>query len=42
MIGRHFIIRTDHQPFKYLFDQKLTTLTQYNCLAKLMAFDFEI
>lgn len=42
LVGRHFIIRTDYQPLKYLFDRKLTTPTQYTWLAKLMALDFEI
>lgn len=41
-MGRHFVIRTDHKPLKYLFGKKLTTPTQYTWLAKLMALDFEI
>ena len=27
--GRHFIIRIDHQPLKYLLEQKITTPSQH-------------
>ena len=42
LIGRHFIIKTDHQPLKYLLEQKVVTPSQHVWLAQLMAYDFEI
>lgn len=42
LMGRHFIIRTDNQPLKFLIEQKLTTPSQYTWLEKLMAYDYEI
>ena len=42
LVGRHFIIRTDHQPLKYLLEQKVSTPSQHTWLAQLMAYDFEI
>ena len=29
LVSRHFIIRTDHQPLKYLMEQKITTPSQH-------------
>ena len=42
LMGKHFKIRTDHQPLKYMLDQKLIVPNQYAWLPKLMAYDFEI
>lgn len=42
LVGKHFIIGTDHKPLKFLFDQKVTTPSQFTCLSKLMAYDYEI
>ena len=42
LMGRHFIIKTDHQPLKYLLDHKLTNPSQHTWLAKLLAYDYEI
>ena len=42
LMGRHFTIRTDHQPLKYLLEQKLTTPSQHVWLAQLMTYDFDI
>ena len=42
LIRRHFIIKTDHQPLKYLLEQKVVTPSQHVWLAQLMAYDFEI
>lgn len=42
LASKYFIIRIDHQPLKYLIEQKLSTPSQYIGLAKLMAYDYEI
>lgn len=42
LVGKHFIIKTNHQPLKFLIEQKLSTPIQYTWLAKLMAYDYEI
>ena len=39
---KHFTIKTDHQPLKYLMEQKVTTLSQHTWLAQLMAYDFDV
>ena len=41
-MGKHFKIRTDHQPLKYMLDHKQIVPNQYAWLPKLMAYDFEI
>lgn len=38
----HFKIRTDHQPLKFMMDQKLHTTFQQMCLVNLLPFDYEI
>jgi hypothetical protein len=40
--GRAFIVRTDHQPLKYILDQRLTTIPQHYWVSKLLGFDFTI
>ena len=42
MWGRHFTIKTDHQPLKYLLEQKVSTFSQHTWLAQLMMYDFDI
>jgi len=42
LLGRHFMIRTDHFSLKYLMEQKFTTAFQGKWLSKLMGFDYEI
>ena len=42
LLGRHFVIRTDHFSLKYLLEQKITTAFQGKWLSKLMGFDYEI
>ena len=42
LLGRHFIIKTDHFSLKYLLGQKLTTVFQSKWLPKLMGYDYEI
>jgi hypothetical protein len=39
--GRPFKIKIDHVSFKYLLDQKITFLSQYLWLIKLLGFDFD-
>jgi len=36
LLGRHFIIKTDHFSLKYLLEQKITTAFQSKWLPKLM------
>lgn len=40
LLGRKFIIKTDHQLPKYLLDQRLTNSVQHKWLNKLMGFDY--
>jgi len=42
LLGRHFIIKTDHFSLKYLLEQKITTAFQSKWLPKLMGYDYEI
>ena len=42
LLGRHFIIKTDHFSLKYLMEQPITTPFQGKWLSKLMGFDYEI
>ena len=42
LLGRHFIINTDHQSLKYLLEQRLATTCQFRWLSKLMGLDYEI
>lgn len=42
LIGRHFIIKTDHFSLKYLLGQKISTLMQQKWVTKLMGYDYDI
>ncbi|KAF7119456.1 hypothetical protein RHSIM_Rhsim13G0234900 [Rhododendron simsii] len=42
LLGRHFIIRTDHFSLKYLLDQKISTTMQQKWLTQLLGYDYEI
>lgn len=42
LLGRHFVIRTDHLSLKYLLDQKISTSMQQKWLTKLLGYDYEI
>ncbi|KAD4178201.1 hypothetical protein E3N88_26792 [Mikania micrantha] len=42
LMGRHFVIRTDHYTLKFLLEQRITTTEQQRLLLKLMPYDFSI
>ncbi|KAJ7961515.1 Ty3/gypsy retrotransposon protein [Quillaja saponaria] len=42
LVGRHFIIKIDHQSLKYLLENKIATLAQQDWLTKMMGFDYEV
>jgi len=42
LLGRHFIVTTDHCSLKYLLHQRVTTAEQQRLLFKLLPFDFTI
>ncbi|XP_031104476.1 uncharacterized protein LOC116007955 [Ipomoea triloba] len=42
LIGRHFIIKTDHHSLKFLLEQKITTAIQHKGLAKLLGLQYTI
>jgi len=42
LLGRHFVIKTDHFSLKYLMEQKITSSFQSKWLRKLMGYDYEI
>ncbi|KAK9057995.1 hypothetical protein SSX86_022835 [Deinandra increscens subsp. villosa] len=42
LLGRHFLIRTDHYTLKFLLEQRITTTEQQRLLLKLMPYDFSI
>ncbi|GLT61287.1 hypothetical protein SLA2020_340060 [Shorea laevis] len=42
LLGRHFVVRSDHHSLKYLWSQKISTTAQQRWLYKLMGFDFSI
>ncbi|KAD5507846.1 hypothetical protein E3N88_15549 [Mikania micrantha] len=42
LMGRHFLIKTDHYTLKFLLEQRVTTIEQQRLLLKLMPYDFSI
>ncbi|KAL0303584.1 UNVERIFIED_CONTAM: Retrovirus-related Pol polyprotein from transposon [Sesamum radiatum] len=42
LIGRHFIIKTDHQSLKYLMEQRISTPRQQSWIAKLLDYDYTL
>ena len=42
LVGRHFIVRTDHKSLKFFLEQRLNTPSQHTWLTKLLGYDFEI
>lgn len=42
LLGRHFIVRTDHNSLRNMVSQRLSMPTQQRWLAKLLGYDFAI
>ncbi|CAH9084949.1 unnamed protein product [Cuscuta europaea] len=42
LIGRKFVVRTDHRSLKHLLTQRIATSSQQIWVAKLLGYDFEI
>ena len=42
LLGRKFLICTDHRSLKYLLEQRITTPDQQKWIIKLMGFDYDI
>ncbi|XP_075074629.1 uncharacterized protein LOC142162204 [Nicotiana tabacum] len=42
LIGRHFVIKTDHQSLEYLLEQRISIPSQQKWLTKLMGYDYTI
>ena len=40
LLGRPFIVKTDQKSLKFLLEQRIATLAQQNCLAKLLGYPF--
>jgi hypothetical protein len=40
LLGKPFIVRTDHKSLKYLLEQRITTPAQTRWLPKLMGYDY--
>jgi hypothetical protein len=40
VLGRHFIVRTDHKSLKFLMEQRITTTSQQKWISKLQGYDF--
>lgn len=42
LLGRHFLIKTDHHSLKFLLEQRITTPSQQKWLVKLLGYDYSI
>jgi hypothetical protein len=42
LLGRAFLIRTNHISLKFLLDQRLSTIPQHQWPSKLLGFDFQV
>ena len=42
LLGQTFVVRTDHQNLKFLWEQRITTYAQRKWLPKLMGYDFQV
>jgi hypothetical protein len=40
--GRSFVVRTDHYALKFMLDQRLSTVPQYQWVSKLFGYDFSV
>lgn len=40
LLGRRFVVRTNHYALKFLLDQRLSTLPQHQWVSKLFGYDF--
>jgi hypothetical protein len=42
LLGRRFLVRTDHRSLKFLLGQRITTPNQQKWIAKVLGYDFDI
>ena len=42
LLGRPFVVKTDHQSLKFLLEQRIATPTQQNWLTKLLGYAFVV
>lgn len=42
LLGKPFVVRTDHKSLKYLLEQQISTPAQTRWLSKLLGYDYEI
>ena len=42
LLGRPFVVKTDHQSLKFLLEQRITTPSQQKWLAKLLGYAFVV
>ena len=42
LLGRPFVVKTDHMSLKYLLEQRITTPAQARWLPKLLGYDYKI
>jgi hypothetical protein len=40
--GRRFVVHTDHRSLRFILDQRLTTIPQYQWASKLLGYDFVV
>lgn len=42
LLGRYFLIKTDHHSLKYLLEQRISTTSQQKWIVKLLGYDYTI
>jgi len=42
LMGRHFKVKIDHDSFKYILEQRLSSKEQQKWVIKMLGYDFEI
>lgn len=42
LLGKSFVVQTDHQSLKYLLEQRITTPAQARWLPKLLGYDYRV